>query len=135
MNMSVMDGLPETTLNNAVREHIEQVTEILEGMPSSPAEEPTGEPEVQLEEKVIILEEVERLKAENFSLRIQTLAFQREKFIQQANLKVGEYDQQIMEIRAAIGSFQRELDTKYGIDFSKHAIEPGTGRVIPAPQG
>lgn len=121
--MSVMDGLPETALHNAVQEHIETTSEILDQL-QKPEEEP----------KEIVLTELDRLKAENLSLRIQTLMFTREKFIAQANQKVGEYDQQIMEIRASIGEFQKELDARYGIDFSKFAIEPGTGRVIPAPQ-
>ena len=117
---STTNGILTTTGAPVLTPTMEPVTEVVEEAPQEP---------VKAEE--LIINETDRLKAENFSLRIQNLAFQRQSFIDQANRKVAEFDTQIMDTRNAIVAFQVELNARYGIDFSKYAIEPGTGRVIP----
>jgi hypothetical protein len=127
--MTVMDGLPTTVMNNAMREHTEQVAAILEEMKSPPSEDPLGSEEGP---KEIVLTTEERLSAENLSLRATVLTMKRQEYINEANAKIADFDREIRNVGQGIHYLQNELTAKYQIDFTKFQIEPNTGRIVPA---
>jgi hypothetical protein len=78
-----------------------------------------------------ILEVQDRLLAENLALKVQNLSLQKAEFVRQANAQVAEFNERIGLVHKEINALQSTLSQKYGIDFSTHQIEPGTGRVTP----
>jgi len=101
------------------------------------------EPDVTLEvsqaapqekaEKPNVLTQVsknDRLEAENLQLRIQLLVSQKENFLTNTQVHIKQrFDEPLKELYAQVTAFQKRLQEAYGIDFTTHAIEPGTGNV------
>ena len=111
--MSAVDGLPVTSDTGA------EIVPVPEPVPEVPKE--------------IVLSPTDRLQAEVLSLQVQNVSLQKERFVMGANRQVEMFDNRLNELKASITEFQRHLSTVYGIDFTKQQIEPGTGRIIPAP--
>lgn len=75
----------------------------------------------------------ERLEVENLSLRIQLVASTRANYVQEVNKTLESMDGQLGELRVQVTAMQKDLQEKYGIDFTRQQIQAGTGRIIPAP--
>lgn len=124
MNMSVMDGLPSTTMNEAVKDVMEQAKAIV----AKSTEKTIGMPE-----GVVILTREELLEVENLSLKIQLLTSNRTNFMAEATKTLEGIDTQLNELRGKVTVMQGALSTKYGIDFKTQQIQAGTGIVLPVP--
>jgi hypothetical protein len=121
--MSVMDGLPSTTMNAAMAQAVERAQEVV----AKATEGYIGE------HPPITLTKEERLEAENLALRIQLLSTNRAQYIASANEALAAMDKGLKELQEQIKAIQQSLGEKYGIDFSTQQIEANTGRIIPAP--
>lgn len=77
--------------------------------------------------------EEDRLVAENLALRAQVLVLSKEKFLLEVGSRLQGFDAQLAETQKNIRALQVHLADVYGIDWTKQQVEPGTGRIIPAP--
>lgn len=75
----------------------------------------------------------DRLEAEATQLRIMLLIERKKNFLAESMKKLEEdYDIPMLKLREQVTELQKSLSVKYGIDFTKQQIEPGTGRIISA---
>lgn len=93
---------------------------MMETRETMPAEGNNGE-----DKEVIVINEVDRLKAENLQLRLMNLAHERSAVLQELQRK----DAALHDQQTAFRAFQEELEKKYGVDFKTHEMDADTGIV------
>lgn len=75
----------------------------------------------------IVLDELDRLKAENMQLRITTLSQRKTALLKEADHLDEKEGQMMSDYMRFIG----ELGKKYGFDPNTTEMQPGTGQVVP----
>lgn len=127
-------GSPEEVAA-AISETIEKPHTIIEEEP--PVEEATSEPFLVAPSysppKEVIVSVEDRLKAENLALRIQVATMSKTQVWTEATHAIESWDKQLKDLQDQVKAMQKRFSEVYGIDFNRQHIEPGTGRVIPAP--
>jgi hypothetical protein len=97
--------------------------------------EPTEEVKKQDSEfkapKDIVLSKEDRLEVENIQLRLMLLASHKDGAMKEFQARMSKMDAEGKELEEKAAGLQHVLWDKYGIDFKKQMIEPGTGRIIP----
>lgn len=114
-------------MTEAVEQTIEEASEEVE-IPVNPngATDPAPAPET----KPIVVDEVDRLKAENLNLKLITLV-NRETILQQ---QMTDIQNQRTKMQQEMYAMRQVLQEKYGINLTTHHIRPEDGVVIPRPQ-
>lgn len=81
----------------------------------------------------IVLTNEERLEAENVQLRIIIAIGEKDNLLRDMQARLMEVDSKLKDYRKTVTEIQYKLWDKYGIDFEKQTIEPGTGKIIDIP--